>query len=214
MKRPTVGLALEGLPIIGLAALSSVVFGLIGCATMAFILLLACAFCLHFFRDPERIPPADASLAVAPADGKVVKVGQARDPVSGEERTVVCIFMNVFNVHVNRSPVEATLSRIDYFPGKFINASFDKASQDNERAVLSLTGADGGKWTVVQIAGLVARRIVCRADVGDRLSRGERFGLIKFGALVDCYLPSGYAPLVRVGDKTTAGQTAIARPSA
>jgi len=148
---------------------------------------------------------------VAPADGKVIKVCPAVDPLSGESRTVVCIFMNVFNVHVNRACVEGTVSAMRYWEGKFINASFDKASEDNERLAVQLTDADGATWTMVQIAGLIARRIIPWAEAGDRLVRGQRYGMIKFGSRVDVYLPAGFEPAVAVGDRTAAGQTVLAR---
>ena len=118
-----------------------------------------------------------SDLAVAPADGVVCKLGEETDPLSGERRQVVCIFMNVFNVHVNRSPVDATVTEVRYIPGKFFNASLDKASKDNERNILGLRDADGGQWSVVQIAGLIARRIVCKATPGAPLARGERYGM-------------------------------------
>jgi len=211
MYNPLCGLARDGLPIIGLFALAALVCALLRWPVPAVILLVATTFSLNFFRDPDRSPPSGCGLAVAPADGVVCKLGEAPDPLSGETRQVVCIFMNVFNVHVNRSPIDATVSEVRYIPGKFFNASFDKASTDNERNILSLTDADGGKWSVVQIAGLIARRIVCKAAPGDRLSRGERYGMIKFGSRLDVYLPRGYHPAVTMGQKTTAGVTVLAK---
>jgi len=139
----------------------------------------------------------------------VVKVDFAPDPVSGQVRQVVCVFMNVADVHVNRAPVEGSVELIRYIPGKFFNASLDKASTDNERNIVVL-GRGAERFTVVQIAGLIARRIVCWAEPGDILRRGERFGLIKFGSRVDLYLPDGYAVKVYVGESVRAGETAIA----
>jgi phosphatidylserine decarboxylase len=121
--------------------------------------------------------------------------------------------MNVFNVHVNRSPVTGTVEAVRYWPGKFLNASLDKASSDNERCAVRMRDHDGAEWTVVQIAGLVARRIVCRVAQGDALLRGERFGMIRFGSRVDLYLPEGYVPAVHEGDRVTAGMTILARRS-
>ena len=163
-----------------------------------------------FFRDPERVGPEDAEAVASPADGKVIKVTRELDPVSGEMRQVIAIFMNVFNVHVNRMPVSGKVELIRYIPGKFVNASFDKASTDNERSILVVTGKGNQRFTVVQIAGLIARRIVCWAEPGDKLKRGERFGMIKFGSRVDLYMPDGYVPTVSVGQKVVAGETALA----
>ncbi len=214
MRKPSIAISLEGLPFIGLCALFTLALALLGWTFWAFVLFVLTVFVLNFFRDPERVVPTGPGLAVAPADGRVVKVGPATDPATGEERTVVCIFMNVFNVHVNRSPVDAEVTDVVYHEGAFINASLDKASEDNERNEVRLRDAEGGAWTVVQIAGLVARRIVCWTEAGDDLARGQRLGLIKFGSRVDTYLPAGYAPAVGVGQTTVAGQTVIARRAA
>lgn len=211
MYTPICGLARDGLPIIGLCALAALVTALLRWPVPAVFFLLLTAFCLNFFRDPDRIAPDEPGLAVAPADGVVCKLATEADPLSGEERQVVCIFMNLVNVHVNRAPVAGTVSGLRYIPGKFFNASLDKASKDNERLLLGLTDATGGEWTVVQIAGLIARRIVCKAKIGDTLTRGERYGMIKFGSRLDVYLPHGYHPTVAMGQKTTAGVTVLAR---
>ena len=211
MHKPTIGLSLEGMPFIFFTALATLTFAIIGCWVMAVILLAAHFFILNFFRDPERVVPQESGVAVSPADGKVIKVETMRDPLSGDDRTTICVFMNVFNVHVNRMPVAGRIARISYFGGKFLNASFDKASSDNERNAVLVEDADGQTWTMVQIAGLIARRIICWAEEGDALARGQRFGLIKFGSRVDLYLPAGYAPAVQIGDKTYAGQTVLAR---
>ncbi len=210
MHQPSPQLAPEGLPYIAFAAFLTLVLALLGLAVPAVVLLVVTALTLNFFRDPERVAPEDPAALVSPADGRVVKVGVAPDPFTGEPRKVVCVFMNVFNVHVNRCPVAARVERIRYVPGKFVNASLDKASTDNERCLLHVKDAEGRTFTVVQIAGLIARRIVCRAEPGDELARGERFGLIKFGSRVDLYLPEDYRLLVSVGDRTIAGETALA----
>ena len=209
MRKPTIGLSLEGLPSIGLSAFATLVFAAMGWWLLALILLALTAFVVHFFRDPERVTPEDLDAVVSPADGRVIKVDYAPDPVSGQMRQVVCVFMNVFDVHVNRAPVEGSVELIRYIPGKYFNASLDKASQDNERNIVVL-GRGAERFTVVQIAGLIARRIVCWAEAGDILRRGERFGLIKFGSRVDLYLPDGYAVKVYVGESVRAGETAIA----
>jgi len=211
MYNPICGLARDGLPIIGLFALATLVTAILRWPVVSVVFLVVTAFSLNFFRDPDRVAPTAAGVAVAPADGVVCKMGEAVDPISGQPRQVVCIFMNVFNVHVNRAPIEGTIEAVRYIPGKFFNASLDKASEDNERNALAIRDADGGAWTVVQIAGLIARRIVCKAAVGDRISRGQRYGMIKFGSRLDVYLPSGYHPVVSMGEKTMAGVTVLAK---
>lgn len=209
MRKPTIGLSLEGLPAIGLSAFATLVFAAMGWWLLALILLAVSVLVVNFFRDPERVAPEDTDAVVSPADGRVIKVDYAPDPVSGQMRQVVCVFMNVFDVHVNRAPVEGSVELIRYIPGKYFNASLDKASTDNERNILVL-GRGAERFTVVQIAGLIARRIVCWAEAGDILRRGERFGLIKFGSRVDLYLPDGYAVKVYVGETVRAGETALA----
>lgn len=210
MRNPSVGVSLEGLPYIFLSAFATICFAILGCWFMTIILLALTAFVAHFFRDPERVQPEDAESVVSPADGKVIKVEMMDDPLTGESRQAICIFMNVFNVHVNRMPVSGKIERIRYIPGKYFNASFDKASTDNERNVVEIIGKGNQRFTMVQIAGLVARRIVCWAEKGDRLKRADRYGLIKFGSRVDLYLPEGYEPTVQIGDKVVAGETSIA----
>jgi len=205
------GLAADGLPIIGIVALAALVTALLRWPYAAVFFLLLTAFCVQFFRDPERVVPDAPGLAVSPADGRVIRLGRAPDPLTGEMKDVVCIFMNVFNVHVNRTPVAGTIARVQYFPGKFFNADMDKASVDNERNVIVVTDAAGDAFTVVQIAGLIARRIVCRAAPGDAFLRGERFGMIKFGSRVDVYLPHGYHQTAIMDQKVLAGQTVIAQ---
>lgn len=211
MKRQHAQLCPEGYKYIGLFAFAALLFALLHWGWLALSGLALTVLAVNFFRDPERVPPHDPTLAVAPADGKVVRVGEAMDPLTRESRTVVCIFMNVFDVHVNRAPLEGTVTRIEYIPGLFFNASLDKASEDNERCLYRIEDGERS-WTLVQIAGLLARRIVPWADEGDALTRGQRFGMIKFGSRVDVYLPHDYEPCVAVGEKTLAGQTALARP--
>jgi phosphatidylserine decarboxylase len=202
----------EGLPLIGAAAWLALVCAVLGWALPAVVLLLAMLFCLQFFRDPERIVPEEPGEAVAPADGRVVRVDRAVDPVDGVERDRVAIFMHVFNVHVNRSPVRATVAARRYCPGRFVAASRDKASRDNEQSALQLIDEEREKWTVVQIAGWVARRILCWAETGDQLQRGQRLGMIQFGSRVDLYLPRSYEIVVSRQQRVLAGQTVLARP--
>lgn len=211
MYKPTIGLSLEGLPFVFFTTVATLTFALLDCWFMATLLLAVLFLVLNFFRDPERVVPQEPGVAVSPADGKVIKVETMRDPMTGEDRTAICVFMNVFNVHVNRMPVAGRITRIAYFGGKFVNASFDKASTDNERNTLLVEDGDGKTWTVVQIAGLIARRIICWGEEGDTLGRGQRFGLIKFGSRVDLYIPTDYEPIVRTGEKVFAGQTILAR---
>jgi phosphatidylserine decarboxylase len=204
---------LAGLPIIAFTAFATLIFTLMGCWPMGLIGLIATFFVLYFFRDPERVVPQDEDVAVSPADGKVIEVDRQPDPISGEQRQRVCVFMNIFNVHVNRLPVAGEVSHLDYHPGKNFKASLDKASSDNERNIIRIQDQRHLGWTCVQIAGLLARRIVCFAEVGDRMSRGQRFGLIKFGSRLDLYLPQGYESSVTKGTAVFAGQTVVARRS-
>jgi len=203
----------EGMPIIGIAALVTLILAILGWGLLAVLALLFTIFAVMFFRDPTRVSPRELGLAVSPADGKIIRVERRTDPLGHGERTCISIFMNVFNVHVNRAPVSGQVQTIRYFPGYFFNASLNKASEHNERCALGLKDEQGLNWTVVQIAGLIARRIVCRVIEGDHLERGERFGLIKFGSRVDLYLPDGYEPCVSHGEYVLAGQTILARTS-
>lgn len=214
MRSSHFGLAPEGWPTIGLLAVAVLAFGALRWPAPALIALALCWFSAHFFRDPERVTPQEKGLAVSPADGRVVRVEPRTDPMTGETRVCVSIFMNVFSVHVNRAPVASAVERIAYWPGKFLNAALDKASTDNERCGYLLREDDGSAWTMVQIAGLVARRIVCSVTEGERLARGQRYGMIRFGSRVDLYVPEGYAPAVKIGERVFAGQSVIARRGA
>lgn len=180
--------------------------GLVGC-----VLTL---WCIYFFRDPERFTPTREGLVICPADGVVQSVIRAVPPeelgLGDAPRTRIAVFMNVFNVHVNRVPINGKISVVSYRPGKFFNASLDKASIDNERMSLKVTGDDGTEIGFVQIAGLVARRILCYAKEGDHFKAGQRFGLIRFGSRVDVYLPDGVESLVSVGQTTLAAETVLA----
>ena len=171
-------------------------------------------WCAYFFRDPERTTPLRAGLVISPADGRVSSIETVASPpeldLDGEERTRISVFMNVFDVHVNRSPVDGRIGALNYVPGKFINAELDKASEDNERQALTIEMDDGVKIGVVQIAGLVARRIVKFVKPGDQLQSGQRFGLIRFGSRVDVYLPPGHHAAVCVGQRAVAGETVLA----
>lgn len=174
-------------------------------------LWLAALFILQFFRDPPREVPDDRQGVVSPADGRVVAVEKARDPWLERDALKVSVFMNVFNVHSNRSPVDGTVQRIWYHAGAFLNASLDKASVANERNALWLRTREGVDVTCVQIAGLVARRILCYVGAGAELARGQRFGFIRFGSRVDVYLPPGAQPVAAIGDKVYAAESVLAR---
>ena len=214
MNKPGIGLAPEGAPIIGLLTVLSLCFAILDWWPVTLIALIALWFSVHFFRDPERVIPQEEGLAVSPADGRVVRMENRTDPMSGESRQCISIFMNVFSVHVNRAPVSGTVTGVRYHPGKFFNAALDKASTDNEQCQWQMSDADGRSWTFVQIAGLIARRIVPHAEQGDTLRRGQRFGMIRFGSRVDVYLPADYNPAVRIGEQVFAGQTVLARKAA
>jgi len=183
-------------------------------APLGWVGAILTVWCAYFFRDPPRITPTRAGLVVSPADGIVQMIEAAAPPaelgLGPQPLTRISVFMNVFNVHVNRTPVDGTVANLAYRPGKFFNASLDKASEFNERQAISLRLADGRNLPVVQIAGLVARRIRCDLRQGQAVRTGERFGLIRFGSRVDVYLPDGVAPLVVPGQTTIAGETVIA----
>lgn len=179
--------------------------------------ILTC-WCAYFFRDPPRVTPVRDGLLISPADGVVQMIERAVPPeelgMGSDARTRISVFMNVFDVHVNRSPIDATVMTVAYRPGKFLNAALDKASIDNERQSLRMKLSNGKEIAVVQIAGLVARRILCEAREGQSYKAGERFGLIRFGSRVDVYLDDGMVPLVVTGQRCIAGETVIAEDGA
>ena len=190
---------------------------LLGLAVGEWLFLLGAVFllfCLYFFRDPERVPPGRPSAVLAPADGRVVSVMTAVPPaelgLGPEPRWRVAIFLSVLDVHVNRMPASGTVSRIAYRHGTFVNASMDKASDNNERNALALRLPDGRDMAIVQIAGLIARRIVCQVREGDAVTAGSRFGIIRFGSRTDLYLPEGVRPLVVEGQLMIGGETVVA----
>jgi len=171
-------------------------------------------WCYYFFRDPPRVTPLRDGLVISPADGVVSMLGPAIPPEELElgpaAMTRISVFMNVFNCHVNRLPIAGTIMKVAYRPGKFLNASLDKASVDNERNALAIRLPDGRDYAVVQIAGLVARRIVCDVKAGQTLRTGERFGMIRFGSRLDIYLPAGVQPIIALGQSALAGETVLA----
>jgi phosphatidylserine decarboxylase len=190
------------------------VLGVLFAAWLAWLALAFVLFSIYFFRDPERVPPGRIGLVLAPADGKVVSSAPAIPPaelgLSTASRWRVGIFLSALDVHVNRMPVDGTVTRIAYRHGKFLNASLDKASALNERNALLVRLADGRELGVVQIAGLIARRIVCEVREGDSVTAGSRFGIIRFGSRTDLYLPEGVTPLVEEGQTMIGGETVIA----
>lgn len=204
-------IAREGWPFVAASLLLAVVLSIADLDVLAGLAWLAVIFIVQFFRDPARRPPLGENLITSPADGRVVMVGKAVDPITGQESLKISVFMNVFNVHSNRSPIEGRVLEVKYFPGAFLNASVDKASDQNERNAIVLEDASGRRLTCVQIAGLIARRILCYVKPGDTLLRGSRYGFIRFGSRVDVYLPGPVQPLVSVGDKVFAHASALAR---
>jgi phosphatidylserine decarboxylase len=202
-----------GWPFIGIALVLAVLLGLLW-EPLFWLGLLAAAYCAYFFRDPPRVTPTRVGLVVAPADGMVQPIRRAVPPpeleLGDEPLTRISIFLNIFNVHINRVPVDGTITALAYRPGKFVNAALDKASEDNERMALKVTTYDGVDVGFVQIAGLVARRIVCNVKLDEPVRAGQVFGLIRFGSRLDIYLPEGVAPLVAPYQTTIAGETVIA----
>lgn len=203
----------EGIPFVaGFAVISLLLFLIL--EPLGWIGAGLTVWCYYFFRDPQRTTPIREGLFVSPADGVVSLIEPAVPPaelgMSDAPLTRVSVFMNVFNCHVNRAPIAGRIASVAYRPGKFLNASLDKASSDNERNSLCIEMADGRQIAVVQIAGLVARRIVCFVDDDQQMMTGERFGLIRFGSRVDVYLPDGVSPLVSVGQSMVAGETVLA----
>ena len=203
-------LAKAGLPFVGIAAFATAVFALLGMAFLALTGLAATFFICFFFRDPDRVVPAGQSIVVSPADGKVIKVEMLENGRFFSERCrKVSIFMSIFNVHVNRIPFSGEVVRVAYFPGKFFSAHLDKASADNEHNAIFLKTDQGREICFVQIAGLVARRIICHVKEGQRVERGQRFGLICFGSRLDVYLPADTDVSVRAGDRVKAGTSVL-----
>ncbi|WP_114638673.1 phosphatidylserine decarboxylase [Polynucleobacter necessarius] len=210
MMYPYPIIAKEGWPYLALVGVVTLLIHYLGGIGWSWPLMIIFFFVLQFFRDPQRIPALGRDLVLSPADGRIVVVETANDPYAGREALKISVFMNVFNVHSNRSAVNGFVKEIQYFPGKFVNADLDKASTENERNAVVID-ANGQTVTLVQVAGLIARRILCYIHVGDRLKAGERYGFIRFGSRVDVYLPLTAEPLVAVGDKVFATNTALAR---
>lgn len=202
-----------GWPFIAIFAIVSLILGLLW-SPLGWVGLALTAWCAYFFRDPARVTPIREGLVVSPADGVVQKIVNVIPPaemeLGEEEHTRISIFLNVFDVHVNRIPYEGMISKLHYIHGKFVNAALDKASEDNERQYIRITLPDGRMIGLAQIAGLVARRIICELKDGQSVKSGERFGLIRFGSRVDVYLPATATPLVIEGQRAVGGETVLA----
>jgi len=212
MSQPRLPIALEGWPFILAPALLAEILALAGVLWAALLAFGLACFVTYFFRDPERVIPEGGSLVVSPADGRIVFLGQVEAAaLSGRPALKVSVFMSLLDVHVNRSPVSGRVEGIKYIPGAFFNASLDKASARNERLALALTTDGGHQVETVQVAGLVARRIVCWTERGDRLEAGQRFGLIRFGSRLDVYLPVESRLEVKPGQRVKAGQSLLGR---
>ncbi len=203
-------IAREGWPFLAIAAVVAAAFTALGWIIAALLAWIVFAFILQFFRDPARPIPQGTNAVLSPADGRVVVVEKVRDPYLQRDALKISVFMNVFNVHSNRSPVDGNVVNRWYHPGTFLNAALEKASLENERNALHLRTAAGQDVTCVQIAGLIARRILCYVDKGAALARGQRYGFIRFGSRVDVYLDPAAKPRVAVGDVVAATSTILA----
>lgn len=211
MTYPHPILAKEGWPFIGISVAVALAVTIFGSVAWSIPLWFIAVFVIQFFRDPGRPVPQGAKDVLSPADGRIVVIEPVDDPYLKRPALKISVFMNVFNVHSNRSPVDGDVQQRWYNPGAFVNAALDKASTENERNALWIKTRDGQDVTCVQVAGLIARRILCYVDAGKALARGERYGFIRFGSRVDVYLPLGATAMVTVGDKVSATATVLAQ---
>jgi len=206
-------LAREGWPFVGLALVLSLLVTVLWGGVVAIPFYIVLVFVLQFFRDPPRAVPQQANAVLSPADGRIVKIEKVRDPYADRDALLISVFMNVFNVHSNRASVDGVVRAVQYFPGLFVNADLDKASSENERNAVVIDANVNGQQhvvTLVQVAGLIARRILCYVHPTDVLAKGERYGFIRFGSRVDVYLPLSAIPKVAPGDKVSATNTVLA----
>jgi len=204
-------LAREGWFYLGLTLFAAVLTSVVFPWYVALLFWVIFAFVLQFFRDPHRSIPQDAGVIVAPADGKVIFTGVVDDPYLNRKAFKISVFMNVFSVHSNRAPFAATVKQIWYHAGLFVNAAFDKASEENERNAVWFQTEDGQDVISVQVAGLVARRILCYVKEGDQLERGQRYGFIRFGSRVDLFLPENFNASVSLGDSVSSGTSILGK---
>jgi phosphatidylserine decarboxylase len=212
MKASEFSVAKEGLPFILFCGFASLIVSILGYEILGLTSLLGTGLVLWFFRDPCRIVPEADDAVISPADGKIIRVEEIFDDRFLQKNVIkISIFMNVFNVHVNRIPYPGSVQRVLLQPGKFYSADKDKAVLHNEHCAVLVETASGQRYAVVQIAGLIARRIVCRAEPGDQVQAGQRYGLIRFGSRVDVYLPKSSESLIRSGQKVRAGETILAK---
>ena len=211
MKRERAPIAVEGIPFVVIAGIITILFFLTELIIPALLFSLVTLFIIWFFRNPERRVPPGENNVISPADGKIIHIGEVQENrILNKKMLKISIFMNVFNVHVNRFPLTGKVVDIVYNPGKFVSANLDKAALENEQNAVVLKTPAGDKIIFIQIAGLIARRIVCWIKKGQEAKRGERFGLIRFGSRVDVYLPVGTDVRVSLGDKVTAGESILA----
>ncbi|NDF12532.1 MAG: phosphatidylserine decarboxylase [Proteobacteria bacterium] len=214
LKTVTPNIHKEGTIFILIFAVVSLILGMIFGESVGWVGTVLTCWCIYFFRDPTRVTPEKEGLIISPADGIVQKIEEAPLPpelgMDTDPRTRISIFLNVFNVHVNRIPIAGNVTRLFYNPGKFLNASLDKASEENERQAVCVTTDEGKEIVFVQIAGLIARRIVCDLKKDQKVETGERYGIIRFGSRMDVYLPKAVNPLVVVGQTMVGGETILA----
>ncbi len=203
-------IAREGWALIAISFLGALLMQIWAGLAWAWPFWLLTLFMVQFFRDPKRTPPSKQNTALCAADGRVVAVRKCHDPYAQREALMISVFMNVLNAHSQRAPVDGVIIKAEYFRGAFLNAALDKASSSNERNALVIETDNGQCVTVVQVAGLIARRILCYAYLGDTLVRGQRYGFIRFGSRVDVYLPPNSQPRVAIGDKVKATSTILA----
>ena len=209
MRNEKTPIAVEGYPFIAIAGTATALCFLFSLKVPAVIGLSVTLFCAYFFRNPERITPDVERAVVAPADGRIIYLGDVHEELFDAEMVKISIFMSVFNVHVNRAPVSGRVTDIRYIKGKFLDVRDERATFENEQNCMLVESDEGTKIKVVQVAGLIARRIVCYPGIGDRLVRGKRYGLIRFGSRLDVYLPKDTELRVAMGDKTVAGETIL-----
>lgn len=210
MNYPHPLIAREGWPFLAITAIVALALQSFGLSFLSFLVWVFFLFELQFFRDPPRYVPGPENAISSPADGRIVAVERTQDPYAQREALKISVFMNVFNVHSNRISVDGTIKSVDYFPGSFVNADLDKASLENERNAVVIETVNGIQVTLVQVAGLIARRILCYVQPGDDVEKGQRYGFIRFGSRVDVYLPPESVPKVAIGDKVQASTTILA----